>query len=97
MEMMPPQKLAQVATVLVMLALFTGAVFFPREMVPEALAGVVDFNPITWPVEATRAALLHGQGPDPATWGIYALAAAVALAVGLKLFGTLRRGFADVL
>lgn len=91
------RDLAHLASVVVILALFTGTVFFPREMVPEALAGVVDMNPITWPVEATRAALLLGEWPAPAPAFLYAVVALVVLALGHWVFARLQRGFADVL
>lgn len=91
------RDLSQLTTVLIMLVLFSGTVFFPRSMVPPAMAGVVDYNPITWPTEAMRGALLHGQWPSVADFGLYALAAVAVLAVGWIVFGALRRGFADVL
>ena len=91
------KDLGQITSMLVMLALFTGAVFFPRDMVPPALSGVVDFNPITWPIQALRDSLLHGQWPSLAGWGLYSLAALAVLGVGWWIFATLRKGFADVL
>lgn len=91
------RDLAQITGALVMLALFTATVFFPRSMVPEAVAGVVDYNPITWPVEAMRGAMLLGQWPDPGMMGRYSLAALLVFALGWIFFDRLRRGFADVL
>jgi lipopolysaccharide transport system permease protein len=91
------RDLGQITGVLVMLVLFTGAVFFPRDMVPPALAAFVDLNPITWPVEAARGVLLHGQWPSPASFVRYSAAAGVVLALGWTCFARLRRGFADVL
>ena len=91
------RDLAQVVSVVVVLALFTSTVFFPRSMVPPALSGVVGFNPITWPVEAMRDALLHGRWPVMGEWGMYALASVLVLALGWWAFAALRRGFADVL
>ena len=91
------RDLGQVTGVLVMLALFTAAVFFPREMVPPALAGVVDYNPLTWPVSAVRDATLLGQWPVPGEFLRYGLAAVVVLGAGWLVFAKLRRGFADVL
>lgn len=91
------RDLTQITGVLIMLVLFTGAVFFPRDMVPPALAGLVDINPITWPVEAARGVLLHGRWPDAALLARYSLGAGVVLALGWACFARLRRGFADVL
>ena len=91
------RDLAQVVTVLVMVMLFTGAVFFPRSMVPSVLSGVVEFNPISWPTEALRQAILHGQLPDAGAWAGYFAVSLLVLAIGSAVFAALRRGFADVL
>lgn len=91
------RDLTQIAGVLVMVALFTGAVFFPLDMVPAPLAGVVRFNPISWPIEAARNCLLHGAWPDPVALGSYALVAVAVFGGGWWMFSLLRRGFADLL
>jgi len=91
------RDLAQVVSVLVMVALFTGAVFYPRSMVPPLLAGAVNINPISWPTEALRASMLHGQWPDSSALALYSLAAVVVFLIGALIFKTLRPGFADVL
>lgn len=91
------RDLAHLASMIVVLALFTGAVFFPRDMVPDALAGLVDFNPVTWPVEAARAVMLRGSVPDPRESAIYCAAAVAMLLLGHRVFSSLKRGFADVL
>lgn len=91
------RDLQQVVGVLVMVALFTGAVFFPLDMVPTALTGVVRFNPISWPAEALRGCLLHGSWPDPTALGGYTLVAIVVFALGWRCFALLRRGFSDLL
>lgn len=91
------RDLGQIIGALVMVALFTSTVFFPREMVPEALSAVVGLNPISWPVEALRGALLRGQWPDPYLLAGYSAIAALVLGLGARCFARLRRGFADVL
>jgi lipopolysaccharide transport system permease protein len=91
------RDLTQVASVLVTIALFTGAVLYPRSMVPPMLVGAVAINPISWPVEALRQAVFHGQWPDLASAAGYSVAALVVLVMGSALFRALRPGFADVL
>lgn len=91
------RDLAQMVTVLVMVALFTGAVFFPRSMVPPVLADAVALNPISWPTEALRMAILHGQWPSLSSLFLYSVVAVLVLVVGSLLFRMLRPGFADVL
>lgn len=91
------RDLNQLVGALVMVALFTGTVFFPAGMVPGPLANVVHYNPISWPTEAIRGCLLHGVWPDPATAATYSVAAALCLGLGAWMFSVLRRGFADLL
>lgn len=91
------RDLALVVTMLTMVVLFTGAVFFPRDMVPALLSGVVVWNPISWPTEALRQAILHGQMVDALSWCSYFLVAVAVFMVGRFTFSTLRGGFADVL
>lgn len=91
------RDLAQIVSVLVMLVLFTGTVFYPRTMVPSVFAGVVGANPISWPTDALRAAVLSGRLPDAMPLAIYTLAAVLVLLLGALLFRALRPGFADVL
>jgi len=91
------RDLAQLAGVLVMVALFTGAVFFPVDMVPEPLSAVVRYNPISWPIDAVRGCLLRGEWPDPLAFSLYSVVALGVLAIGGWMFSVLRRGFADLL
>lgn len=91
------RDLSQITSVVVMLMLFTAAIFFPRAMVPDAVAGIVDYNPLTWPVVAVRDAVLRGQWPDPVAFGKYSLASLLILGLGWWCFSKLRRGFADVM
>lgn len=91
------RDLGHVVGMLVMVVLFTAPVFFPADMVPEALSGVVRFNPLAWPVDAVRALLLRGQWPDVGGWVVYAVVALLVLGLGRACFGVLRRGFADLL
>lgn len=91
------RDLGQIIGALVMVTLFTSTVFFPRERVPAALAGIVDLNPISWPVEALRGALLHGHWPAPDGLLIYSAAALLVLTLGSLCFHSLRKGFSDVL
>ena len=91
------RDLGQITLVLVVAALFTGAVFFPMDMVPPPLAGVVHFNPISWPTEAMRNCILHGAWPDVGGLSKYSAASVGILGVGWWMFATLRRGFADLL
>ena len=91
------RDLNQIVSVLVLLVLFTGTVFYPRAMVPSVFAGVVGANPISWPTDALRAAILAGQMPEMAAIAAYMVSAILVLLLGAFLFRVLRPGFADVL
>ncbi len=91
------RDLAQLISALVFMVLFTAPVFFPLDMVPAAVEPLVAYNPITWPVTASRDALLHGQWPSLYGWSLYAACALVVLCFGMCCFKLLRRGFADLL
>ena len=91
------RDLNQIVSVLVLLVLFTGTVFYPRTMVPSVFTGVVGANPISWPTDALRAAILSGQMPEALPLATYTLAAMLVLLLGALLFRALRPGFADVL
>lgn len=91
------RDLGQVAGLIVMIVLFTGTVFFPVDMVPGALARIVRVNPISWPTDALRGALLRGDWPDPVAMAGYWLVALAVFWLGWRCFALLRRGFADLL
>jgi len=57
----------------------------------------VEVNPISWPTEALRNAVLHGLWPDVWSVATYSLVAATILMCGALAFRALRPGFADVL
>lgn len=65
--------------VLMPMWLLSGA-FFPVDSAAGWLGWVMRLNPLTWPTEALRAALLHDAPPSPAAWlGSAAFAAAGAI------------------
>lgn len=91
------RDLAQIIGVLVMMLLFTAPVFYPQEMAPAALGKLLPMNPITWPVTATRNAILHGQWPAPSGWMAYTLVSLAVAYAGARVFAALKRGFADLI
>lgn len=91
------RDLQQVSGVFVMLTLLVGPVFFPADRVPEGWGWLLQLNPIAWPVESVRQALLQGIWPSPLGWLGYSAAAVSMAGIGWMVFAKLRRGFADVL
>jgi lipopolysaccharide transport system permease protein len=77
--------------------MFLTPVFYPVSTLPEMARSLLYANPLTFPIEATRAAMFDGVWPNLLPTGIYAITGwAVALA-GYWAFARLRIEFADVL
>lgn len=91
------RDLGQIISVMIVMMLFTAPVFYPRNMVPEVLHGLVDYNPITWPLAAMRDAVLYGQWPSLSGFATYCVVAVLLFVIGQRAFAILRRGFADLL
>ena len=81
----------------VMLAMFLSPLFYPSEVLPAELRPVMAFNPLTFPMETARNAVLFGVIPDPVHSAAYAAIALAVMAMGYSWFMATRRGFADVL
>jgi len=91
------RDLAQLIGPLVMVTMFLGPVFYPREAMPAEAQPWLAVNPITIPVEQLRRVLFAAQWPQ---WDVVAQYSLVAVAVylfGLWAFTKLKKGFADVL
>jgi len=90
------RDLSQITSHLATIFLFTAPVCYPREVVPQRFGWLLSLNPLTQPLEATRA-LLFGT---PVNWeglGGYCVVAVLVAALGWRVFGRLREGFADVI
>jgi len=91
------RDLGQMIGMVVTALLFTSPVFYPVDMAPQALRGIIQLNPLTVPVEHLRGAVLLHHAPDWSALGIYSVVALLVLALGWTTFQHLRRGFADAL
>ena len=91
------RDIGQAVGPLVMVAMFLGPVFFPRASMPAPLQPWLLLNPVTVPIEQARASLFEGMWPDAGTMVVYWLVSIAVYALGLWMFSTLKRGFADVL
>jgi len=83
--------------VLVTVLLFTSPVFFPLEGLGPAFRTLVEWNPLTFPIEQSRALLLWGGPFDWLHYLRYTACAGAFAAIALWLFRRAQRGFADVL
>jgi len=75
--------------------MFLSPVFYPHAAAPKPLQALLQFNPVTAPIELARAAWFG----DPVHWPpvLMSLAGlAIALPLAHMLFRRLRPGFADL-
>ena len=77
--------------------LFLSPVFYPLSSVPAALQPVYLANPVTYVSETLRGVLLHQTLPDPLSWLVFTGISLLVAWLGLSLFQTTRKGFADVI
>lgn len=91
------RDLAQVTGFIATMLLFLSPVFYPLESVPETMRDWILYNPLTIPIESTRALLIKGDLPDMTLWFVHSLSCLAVLALGWWLFQRTRRGFSDVI
>lgn len=91
------RDVGQIVGVLVTVLLFTSPTFFPVEGLAPPFRTLVEWNPLTYPIEQSRALLLWGGAMDWLHYLRYTSFAALFAAVALWLFRRAQSGFADVL
>lgn len=91
------RDLAQITGFIATLLLFLSPVFYPLEQAPAGWQQWLLLNPLTIPIEAMRALLVHGRLPELVPWLTHAAVCILALWAGWWLFQRTRRGFADVI
>ncbi len=77
--------------------LFMAPVFYPLASAPAKLQTALLFNPLTLPVEISRAILTKTPLPDVQLMVMHGLASFLLLILSIWVFRKTRRGFADVL
>ena len=87
----------QILGTLVTALMFLSPIFFPLSALPEWIRGWIALNPVSLPVEQTRALLIFGAMPDLLGLAAYTAAALAVAALGYAWFQKTRKGFADVL
>ncbi|WP_165222036.1 ABC transporter permease [Affinirhizobium pseudoryzae] len=90
------RDLNQIMPLFSTLLLFTAPVVYPRSMVPDQFQFLLAINPLTIPVEWSRAILFEGAIWHPGA-EIFLILSAVVYVIGYGFFRMLRREFADVL
>lgn len=91
------RDLAQITGFLATLLLFLSPVFYPLASVPAGIRQWMLYNPLTVPIETSRALLIDGNLPDMTAWSVHGIACLLALVFGWWLFQRTRRGFSDVI
>lgn len=91
------RDIAQVTGTLVSALMFLSPIFYPLSSLPEWVRPWVTLNPITWPVEAARTAIIFGHQPDFTGLFVYSVIAVAVAFFGYQWFQKTRHGFADVL
>ena len=80
-----------------MALLFLAPVFYPLTALPEAYQSVLYINPLTYPIEQTRAVIIFGDMPNWVGLGVYFIISVSICCIGFWWFQRTRTGFADVL
>ena len=90
------RDIGHVVPVFATVLLFASPIFYPLASLREPLRSIVQWSPLTVPVEQARRVLLEGMHPDFVALGVYTLVALVVAYAGFVWFQGTRKGFADV-
>ncbi|HEX7731993.1 MAG TPA: ABC transporter permease [Rhodanobacter sp.] len=91
------RDVAQLTNLIVIALMYTAPVFFPLDMVPPGIRGLMHFNPLTFLIVEARKVLLWGQWPDWLGLATYTGGALLACWLTYAWFQHTRKGFIDVL
>lgn len=91
------RDLAQLTGFFSTILLFLSPVFYPLESAPTGWQRWLLLNPLTIPIESSRALLVHDKLPSLTLWGLHAVVCMVVLCAGWWIFQRTRRGFSDVI
>ena len=90
------RDIGQLMGIITTALLFLAPVFYPLTALPEAYQLVLHINPLTYPIEQTRAVVIFGDMPDWAGLGVYTMISVLICWIGFWWFQMTRKGFADV-
>jgi lipopolysaccharide transport system permease protein len=91
------RDIGQLIGITTMALLFLAPVFYPLKALPEAYQSVLYINPLTYPIEQTRAVIIFGDMPNWVGLGVYTIISVLICWIGFWWFQKTRKGFADVL
>jgi lipopolysaccharide transport system permease protein len=91
------RDLAQTINIVTTVLMYLTPIFYPSSAVPEGFRWAIEWNPMSFFIDQTRAVLIWGQRPDFAGLAAATMGGLAAAWLGLALFQHARDGFADVL
>lgn len=91
------RDVAQIVGLVTTALLFFTPIFYPPTGVPEALRGMVAFNPLAVQVQSMRDVLIWGRIPDAVPFLVSLSIGWASAWIGLLWFSSTSDGFADVL
>jgi lipopolysaccharide transport system permease protein len=91
------RDIAQVIGIVTTALLFLAPVFYPAIALPEVYQSIMYINPLTFPIEQTRAVIIFGESPNWTGLAIYMVISMTISCIGFWWFQKTRRGFADVI
>jgi lipopolysaccharide transport system permease protein len=93
----PYRDVQYIIPVFIQILLYASPIAYAVSAVPEHLRGFYLLNPLSAPLEAFRASLLHTAWPDWQSLAGAAVLSAVVFLIGLYSFKRMERKFADVI
>jgi len=91
------RDITQITGIITTALLFLAPVFYPVTALPEAYQSFLYINPLTYPIEQSRAVIILGQSPDLIGLIVYTVISMKICLIGFWWFQKTRKGFADVL
>jgi lipopolysaccharide transport system permease protein len=90
------RDIEQIIGVLMSMLLFLSPVFYSVSSAPQLARALLNFNPLTYPIEEIRSVVLLGLMPQWQQWMLQMLIGLMVAWFGLWVFERVRPAFADV-
>lgn len=91
------RDIGQIVPAFLSAMLFLTPIFYPPAAMPDWMQLAVRFNPLAYPIDDIRNAIIFGTLPGLQQWCITLMAGAAVAILGFGFFSKTRKGFADVL
>jgi lipopolysaccharide transport system permease protein len=91
------KDIANIIGIFMSMLMFLSPIFYPIDAIDKSIRWVFYFNPVTLPIEWTRASVCDGLLPQWDLFAIYTIVSFITFFIGFYFFKAMRKGFADVL